>query len=340
MTVTRRCDRDGPSRLRVEVQGSEVVSAVDSFGQRFDPAETWFSIEGLFSTLEQGILSGGKVTYTYNGQYSFPEKIIIRDPTESRDSGVVYSVQDFSAQDMEGVKAKEPPRRAWHSCVTLNCHGDKAGPREFLHWPAAGDADCLGCHAGEREEHPERTGNEFMLVKDVTSELCANCHKSFASKMKAVRYTHQPAGEGKCSVCHDAHGNRSPAFLRSYRHPFTDQAPFGGPSSGLSGTCWECHDIEMIGAERTDSLTEFRNGDRNLHSVHAGQKKGPACRACHEIHGSEQPALMRTSLPTGIEGWTRPLTFTKTKTGAANKAQAIGRWAMIAGGRCKTRKAD
>ena len=40
--------------------------------------------------------------------------------------------------------------------------------------------------------------------------------------------------------------------------------------------------------ERSKTVTDFRYGNVNLHKLHVNREKGRTCRACHNIHASDQ----------------------------------------------------
>jgi hypothetical protein len=65
--------------------------------------------------------------------------------------------------------------------------------------------------------------------------------------------------------------------------------------------------------KRTTSLTNFRNGDRNLHFLHVNREKGRTCLACHEVHAGSQERKIRVSTPFGE--WKIPIKFSMTSTG-------------------------
>lgn len=67
-----------------------------------------------------------------------------------------------------------------------------------------------------------------------------------------------------------------------------------------------------------NQLTNFRDGDLNLHYLHVNRdKKGRSCRTCHEIHGSDLPAHVATSVPFEGSGWPLPIGFKKTPSGGS-----------------------
>ena len=66
------------------------------------------------------------------------------------------------------------------------------------------------------------------------------------------------------------------------------------------------------------ALTDFRNGDRNLHHVHVNrERKGRTCRACHETHASSRDKHIRDSVPFGEGGWELPIGFERRANGGS-----------------------
>ena len=71
----------------------------------------------------------------------------------------------------------------------------------------------------------------------------------------------------------------------------------------------------MTEAETT-TVTDFRDGSRNLHFVHVNKtRKGRTCRACHETHASRRPNHIRESVPFG--NWQLPVNYEKTDDGGS-----------------------
>ena len=93
-------------------------------------------------------------------------------------------------------------------------------------------------------------------------------------------------------------------FAEKFYNPFDPQ---------LYSLCFECHKQDLVLDERTTVLTNFRNGDLNLHYLHVHRKKGRTCISCHEAHGGSQESQVRRSTPFGV--WDIPVGFTKTPTG-------------------------
>jgi len=58
--------------------------------------------------------------------------------------------------------------------------------------------------------------------------------------------------------------------------------------------CFQCHEKELVLSEKTASLTNFRDGDENLHFIHVNREsKGRSCKSCHNVHGSTNVRLLK-----------------------------------------------
>lgn len=120
---------------------------------------------------------------------------------------------------------------------------------------------------------------------------------------------HGPIREGLCTTCHDPHGSAYVKVLKSF---FAEK--FYNPyDPKLYTLCFQCHNENLVKDERTTALTNFRNGDRNLHYLHVHRKKGRTCVACHQVHAGLQEHHIRRSTPFGT--WKIPIQFTRTTTG-------------------------
>jgi predicted CXXCH cytochrome family protein len=188
-----------------------------------------------------------------------------------------------------------------------------------------GDA-CLNCHTSHG-------GNIARLMKTEPAKACLACHDKdirvastaagaparVVAAMKAVQdpkqFKHGPLKDGDCAGCHQPHGGEVSRLLAK---PYTEKfyQPFDIEQYAL---CFSCHDKQLVLAEKTGGLTNFRNGDQNLHFVHVNKaEKGRSCRACHSTHTSSQPLHLRESVPFGK--WDMPVSFTQTQSGGSCKA--------------------
>ncbi len=82
--------------------------------------------------------------------------------------------------------------------------------------------------------------------------------------------------------------------------------------------CFQCHNKDLALDENTTTLTDFRDGDVNMHFLHVNKdKKGRSCKACHQVHASSQAKHIRESVPFGKISWELPVTFTKLENGGS-----------------------
>ena len=153
---------------------------------------------------------------------------------------------------------------------------------------------CLSCHGKQKET----TNTTSKSAKDIAAEL----KKTFV---------HAPVAKGECSVCHDPHGSKYQQLLTG-PYPDTFYAPFDPEIYGL---CFKCHDQSLLTEKTTDKATNFRNGNQNLHYLHAAiSRKGRTCETCHQPHASDGPKLIsRTG--THFGEWQMPISFALTTNG-------------------------
>lgn len=195
----------------------------------------------------------------------------------------------------------------------LSCH-DKI-KKHIAESPVAHGAmvmvnGCGNCHDAHASQNSE-------LLRKRADELCLTCHdKPVATKdgrtvagMKAVfasKFLHGPNKVGNCSACHDPHGSKRANLLdRSFPDSFYTR--FDIKKYEL---CFNCHEPQMVLDAKTSNLTNFRDGERNLHFVHVNREdKGRSCRTCHDVHGSDLPKHMASSVPFEGSNWSMPIGF-------------------------------
>ena len=201
--------------------------------------------------------------------------------------------------------------------LCLTCHKNKATwitSVKNKHGALETGKMCLNCH------DPHGTDNPKMLRK-APMDLCLSCHnkkytlpgggklknmKKFLAKNKDW---HGPIREKDCTACHDPHGSNYYRMLRAY-FPNTLYSPYDPKNYAL---CFMCHQNTIASVKRTTTLTNFRNGNLNLHYVHVHQQKGRVCIFCHSPHGSNNPKHIRNWQQFGA--WHLPTNFKKTATG-------------------------
>lgn len=193
-----------------------------------------------------------------------------------------------------------------------DCHQDIAKiikGSSHVHEATIIGKSCSNCHAAHASSLPR------LLVKPMF-DVCLSCHnkelkardgtilENVAKLMEESPFRHGPIQQNNCIACHSAHGSNIFRRLVTY-FPEEFYVPFELKEYNL---CFQCHPKDTFLQERTTALTNFRDGDLNLHFLHVNkEEKGRTCRACHEIHASKQKAHVRAVVPYG--NWEFPLVF-------------------------------
>ncbi len=203
--------------------------------------------------------------------------------------------------------------------LCLDCHDDIADAIDDAsveHSPVTSGKGCTNCH----DPHASPIAHGLLLK---SMDLCLSCHDkeldSGSGKIANIAQLladnpmhHGPVAQEDCVSCHNPHGGANfrmltEAYPRSFYSPFEEEH---------YAMCFSCHEAEMLEDEETDDLTNFRNGERNLHYLHVNRPvKGRTCRACHNPHASSKPKLIADSVPFGE--WRIPTSFEQTPTGGS-----------------------
>ena len=175
--------------------------------------------------------------------------------------------------------------------------------------------DCVDCHTGHSSSLPP-------LLKRSLLDTCLGCHDeeialpsgrkvaNMAALLKENPNHHGPIRQADCSACHNPHASAH-ANLLTQTYPPVFYAPFNPDNYRL---CFTCHRSELVSAEDGRGVTEFRQGNLNLHYMHVSkQNKGRTCRACHAVHASKSPAHLSGVVPYG--NWKYEIKFEPTQTG-------------------------
>ncbi len=258
---------------------------------------------------------------------NFAERAFLHKPLQN---GTCEACHLPSQRKHAGASASKCPEGEFTAslgkkgCAGTDCHS----PIPPFHEEEQNSAldPCLRCH----DPH---AGDSKALLSGIEEELCLVCHEEEfvppePEKKRRAKgqeeqaeeatsttiFRHGPFAEGKCSPCHPAHEMNTAYLLRGdfpkglYTHSYA-------PST--YSACYEaaCHGSELTEQPRTDSATQFRNGDDNLHYLHvaAGSSRGRSCRLCHEPHHALNAALIRKGMPFGKELLT--LEFTPSPNG-------------------------
>jgi predicted CXXCH cytochrome family protein len=201
--------------------------------------------------------------------------------------------------------------------LCLECHEQISEIVEkaiVSHEPVKKDNKCANCHEPHGGEVPG-------LLVSQEANLCLDCHDKpmetsdgMIINMKAWIENnpelHGPIREGSCTLCHQPHGSQHFRIL-THEFPRKFYSPF---SIEVYDLCFQCHEDTLVLDERTTALTDFRNGDKNLHYVHVNkEERGRTCRACHEVHAGTKPKRMKDFVPYG--SWMYPVNFELTPDG-------------------------
>lgn len=176
---------------------------------------------------------------------------------------------------------------------------------------------CLNCHDSHASEFP-------ALLRMSMPDVCLTCHDQpqqaydgrtipeMKSVLTSAEFLHGPIRGGECQACHQVHGSSNARLLKTY-FSSSFYADFDLTNYAL---CFSCHEKALVMDQKTTALTGFRNGDQNLHFLHVNRlEKGRSCKACHEIHGSNQPKHIADAVPFEGGGWAMPIRFKKSATG-------------------------
>lgn len=188
-----------------------------------------------------------------------------------------------------------------------------------VHGALTTQESCNACHAGHGSAMPQ-------LLSGPEKDLCLSCHDrplragdgrvliDLAFLLKENPRHHGPIRDGKCVACHTPHASTRRSLLTK-EYPQFIYAPFDIEAYAL---CFDCHIEGLVLAEQAIGATEFRDQERNLHSVHVDKKwRGRTCRTCHEVHASSRPFHMRETVPFGPRGWEIEINHTKLPNGGS-----------------------
>jgi predicted CXXCH cytochrome family protein len=160
--------------------------------------------------------------------------------------------------------------------------------------------ECTKCHTPHGSEVDS-------LLKGKGIKLCGTCHEDLGYQIAESKNLHGPVKTGSCGECHNVHGSSfSRLLVRTFPEEF--YSPYQKEKYDL---CFGCHEKDIATKKHTNKLTNFRDGDYNLHFFHVNRKKGRSCIACHDPHASNQAKHIRYEVPFGR--WSYPIEYTAGK---------------------------
>lgn len=281
--------------------------------------------QNIFSKkFQHGPVGAGDCIACHNAHASDIEKLLIAPKAEGeicfqchadrRDS---FNMKQVHAPVKEDCGLCHDPHSSDHKMQLIKpqnvlckeCH-EKKSPKlfeqiasaKFKHAPVA-EGRCADCHR-------PHSSNYKPLLADTMEKLCFQCHTELGEEVVAAQFRHGPVKTGDCTACHNMiHGSTFVKLLgREFPMNFYDAY-----SPTKYDLCFGCHNKDIAKRQTTTELTNFRDGEYNLHFLHVNKKKGRTCTACHGAHASSQAKHVREEVPFGE--WSYPIQYTKSKDG-------------------------
>lgn len=252
--------------------------------------------------------------------HASPNKFMMPEPGND----LCFLCHETIHEEMDRKNIHKPVEEA---CV--KCHDPHGAPNKKLLLKAE-DMLCFGCHEGIQQEiqaatvhhkpvadkncmgcHTPHGSDYIQLLASSAQQICFDCHTELGKVVSESEQRHGPVEENDCSSCHTPHGSANPKILNQF-FPVEFYNTYTPERYAL---CFECHNEDIALDEHTTTLTGFRNGDLNLHHLHIHKvRRGRSCKACHEVHASNQARHIRTEVPYG-KMWSYPIMFTELEQG-------------------------
>jgi predicted CXXCH cytochrome family protein len=296
-------------------------------------------------------LKDSEKAVTIHAPYGAGDCSFCHKNTDPKNPGPVLKVGNALCydchQEFEEImqrRYKHPPAVEGPGCT--NCHNPHdSKEKKLLHAELA--SQCMECHKNIRAisenakvkhgalstgqkcancHNPHGANIEKLLIA-LPFDQCVNCHAvddmkdwngvtltNYKKWLEDNKVWHAPVEAKDCSACHRTHGSDNFRLLVA-EYPSKFYAPYDMKNYAL---CYGCHNDKVVSEPETTTLTNFRDGSRNLHYVHVHKlDRGRTCRACHEVHASKQDHHIRDGVPYGPRGWVLKINYTKTPTGGS-----------------------
>lgn len=201
--------------------------------------------------------------------------------------------------------------------LCFTCHDDiksDLANLKVVHGAVTQQKLCINCHS-------PHSSDQGKLLVTTEKELCLSCHDKIIPSgdkklvnikllLKNSKVIHSPVSEG-CTTCHRPHASANNYLLaKSFPEGFYTSA-----KKDSFALCFDCHDSELIETATTNSATNFRNGNKNLHVVHINGEKGKNCVMCHNIHGSNNDHLIQDKITFG--SWEMKINYKANTNGGS-----------------------
>ena len=202
--------------------------------------------------------------------------------------------------------------------LCLSCHEDvlrEVNNSNLVHGAMKEEGSCLNCHSAHASSE-----NNILIAKE--KEMCMSCHdknisvesgdiEGLSKQLKEGNNIHAPIEEKGCSACHQPHASNGHLLLKSN---FPKEKYVESKAENFE-LCFECHDKKLIEEPTTETATNFRNKDQNLHYLHIQGNRGRNCNLCHDVHGSKNKYLIKENSQYG--NWLMPVDFESTDNGGS-----------------------
>ncbi len=202
--------------------------------------------------------------------------------------------------------------------LCLSCHDDihnEISGANLVHGAINEKESCLNCHT-------PHASDEAHVLKGKEMEICLSCHdKTIRTESGLIAAVGQQLKEGNtihgaiekkgCTGCHRPHTSKEGNLL-SLPYPTRNYTKATVENFEL---CFTCHDKKLFESPTTETATNFRDGNQNLHYLHIKGDRGRNCNLCHDMHGAGNKNLIRTNTMFGK--WDMPIQYEVLKNGGS-----------------------
>jgi predicted CXXCH cytochrome family protein len=333
-----------PSAATAAPEGGEKARSVPAWAGRPNPGKKTVNIKVSPAPLPPTEKAGWK-----HSPYAAGDCAICHEKNDKKAPGKVVVAGNelcYGCHEEFAIIMRAKHKHAPATSNCLACHN----PHDSKQRKLLNDdiyAQCVSCHVGIREVadaatakhdaltqgnkclncHNPHASNVEKLLTALPYDQCVNCHSNdtlkddkgvpmtnFKKLLAENKVLHAPIAAKDCSACHAVHGGENFRMLVA-DYPARFYAPYDLKNYEL---CYGCHNDKVVSEQETTTLTNFRDGSRNLHYVHVNKPdRGRTCRACHEVHASQQPHQIRDSVPYGPRGWLLKVGYEQTPTGGS-----------------------
>lgn len=255
-----------------------------------------------------GLLRGGEgMDHCLMCHDSLVESVKELRHTHSEIEGQCEACHDPHATSRESLLTRD----AGVGC--LECHDDVRAAVEgatVTHGAVMTGERCVSCHNPHAADIPD-------MLRDRQAIVCLECHNKeqrdaggrvvmAMSKVFDADVVHGPVKLDQCSACHSVHGSTRERLLKE----LSPRILSGGFDLRNYALCFQCHDQNMVLEERSESATQFRNGDKNLHYVHIAKvEQSRSCTQCHAVHASGSARLIAQKVAYQGSDWMMDMNF-------------------------------